>query len=139
MFTSLLITTTTAVNYFSMLSGVASLNFMAVGASVFYQQTYSNFYFLNSSAVLQTDAVLDRYGDTSLINFSKAKKEKNNDRDQYGRRLDQYASTKLQDDESLFMRGSYFDYLFDWAFSIFIIAVSLWLLKYVSGRILKKI
>jgi hypothetical protein len=68
------------------------MNFMATAAGVFYQQTYSNFYFLNSSAVLQTDAVLDRYGDTSLIKLLKSKKEEsNNDRDQYGRRLDQYA------------------------------------------------
>lgn len=96
---------TTSVNYFSVLSGVVSLNFMAAGASVFYQQTYSNFYFLNSSAVLQTNSVLDRYGDTSLIKLSKPKKAKNNNRDQYGRRLDQYNQTKLQDDESLFMRG----------------------------------
>ncbi len=91
-FTEFLVTGTTSVNYFSILSGIVSINFMAGGLSVFYQQTYSNFYFINSSAVLQTDAVLDRYGDNSLIEVAKDKEGSGSTGKRFGRRLDQYTA-----------------------------------------------
>jgi len=64
-----LISGTSSVNYFTALTGAASFNFFASGLTVSYQQLYANFYYLNSSAVLQTDAVLSEYGSTSFSRF----------------------------------------------------------------------
>lgn len=81
-FTYVLVTSTTSASFLSALGGVASLNFLACGSSVFYQQTYANFYFINSSAVLQTDFVLQRFGDSSISKLAQG-----NSRERFGRRL----------------------------------------------------
>ena len=53
-----LVTSTTSLTYLSSISGVISMNYFAPVMLVSYQQLYSNFYYLNSSSVLQTDEVL---------------------------------------------------------------------------------
>ena len=78
----MLVTSTTSAIFFSALGGAASLNFIACGSSLLYQQTYANFYFVNSSAVLQTDFVLQRYGDASISKLAQG-----NERAYFGRRL----------------------------------------------------
>lgn len=50
-----LVSTTTSLNYLSALTGVIAVNFFAPIMVGSYQQLYSNFYYLNSSSVLQTD------------------------------------------------------------------------------------
>jgi hypothetical protein len=59
-----LVSFTTSLNYLSTLTGVICINYFAPVMIASYQQLYSNFYYLNSSSVLQIDEVLNSYGDT---------------------------------------------------------------------------
>lgn len=97
------------------------MNPAACALSLFYQQTYANFYYLNSSAVLQTDAVLERYGDASPSHLLRG-----GDRARFGRRLTSVPQGYIQDDESLFLRGSPFAYLIDYALVVAALTAALW-------------
>ncbi len=59
-----LVSASTSLNYLSALTGVICINYFAPVMIASYQQLYSNFYYLNSSSVLQIDEVLNNYGDT---------------------------------------------------------------------------
>lgn len=57
-----LVSGSTAVTYTTMLASIVTLNPMSGMAALFYQQQMGNFYFVNSSAVGQTDLILEKYG-----------------------------------------------------------------------------
>jgi len=88
---------TTSVNYFSFIGGTAIFNFMTPVMLITYQQLYSNFYYVNSSSVMQTDWVLNDYSKTNPNTFIKSVPKKN---DPFVRLL------TYQSDQSLYMRGS---------------------------------
>jgi hypothetical protein len=44
--------------YLTVVTSIASMNILTIGLSTLYQQSYSMFYFINSSSVLQTDHVI---------------------------------------------------------------------------------
>ena len=74
--------------------------------SVGYLQQYSSFYYLNSSSVAQTDALLREYGRTSVSGWlggGEKEEQGEEEQDRLGRRLDYDGHS--QTDESLFMRG----------------------------------
>lgn len=54
----ILVSGSTAVTYATMLTSLVSMNVMSGMMTLFYQQQMGNFYFVNSSAVGQTDLIL---------------------------------------------------------------------------------
>lgn len=56
-----LVSATSSVSYLAIITGAVTANGFAPILTIMYQQTYANFYYLNSSAVLQTDDVLSQY------------------------------------------------------------------------------
>jgi hypothetical protein len=71
------------------LTGVVSLNFFAPLLMVAYEQVYSNFYYLNASAVMQTDLILDQYNSASFNRLMQQFKHKEAaNANPFGRRLD---------------------------------------------------
>jgi hypothetical protein len=64
-----LVSGSSAVTYGTVLAGVLSLNPAGCVLALFYQQSYGNFYYLNSSAVGQTEKVLKRYSECSPVTF----------------------------------------------------------------------
>jgi glucan-binding YG repeat protein len=57
---------TTSANYLSVMGSILIFNFYSSLILVNYQQVYSLFYYLNSSAVMQTDWVIENYGKMNI-------------------------------------------------------------------------
>lgn len=117
-------------------AGVASVlsgNFLPAVMFMLYQQSYSLVYFLNSSAVLQTD----QYAKETLsknLNFYLNTKDVNNETIiRYSRLL-----VTLQNDLSLFSRGDKVDYyLFDWAIYTVIFLGACWVVVIIVSCLVK--
>jgi hypothetical protein len=119
---------TTSVAYGCVLTGILSLNLMGSMLSLYYQQEYGNFYFLNASAVGQTDLVLKHYSQCSPNTFL-------NQAEPLGQGTRLLYFQNVQTIESLFMRGEQWQYVWLWALPTLIVIVAVWLLGRLLGFI----
>ena len=123
--TETLVSASSAVTYISALAGLASLNLMSAFFAVSYQQLYGNFYYVNASAVAQTNNVLEQYSLTSPNTYFNSIRHSSNtsSTSAFGsRRL----WTNLQMTESLFMRGAKWQYLVEWALGTVVLIAVVW-------------
>lgn len=116
----ILVAATESAVYFTALLSFAANNFIPLMSFVSYLQVYSNFYYLNSSAVLQTDIILQSYYNINPISYYRSYYSAAN-QNHNGRFL---ATT--QTDESLYFRGRKWQYLIEWAFPAFAINLLIW-------------
>jgi hypothetical protein len=66
--------------FISILCSTLALNFIPTSSFVVYQQSYSMLYFVNSSAVLQSDSVLDQLMMTNINMLINSKQNLNKKR-----------------------------------------------------------
>jgi hypothetical protein len=66
--------------FISILCSTLALNFIPTSSFVAYQQSYSMLYFVNSSAVLQSDSVLDQLMMTNINMLINSKQNSNKKR-----------------------------------------------------------
>jgi hypothetical protein len=125
--TEVLIASTESIVYMTVLVSVISVNFVPMISFVGYLQAYSSFYYLNSSAVMQTDVVLASYTKINPVTYYRTFSNP------YNFAPTQRLLLTTQTDESLYFRGRPWQYLSDWAFPAFAINVVIWGIAVAGG------
>ena len=116
--------------------GILTFNVMAPVMAVYYQQEYGNMYFLNASAVGQTNIVVEQYGMASVNTFLR----KGNGQEKRKKVVDRLLYfSNVQRVESLFMRGESWLYLWEWALPIVILLGTAWTIAIVLSCIVSKL
>ncbi len=112
--------------FLTALTSIVSTNCVGMIAMLAYVQAYSNFYFLNSSLVMNVDYVLKEYRKANINSYLHMQSESVASR---------RALVELQNDKSLFMRDQPYKYFVEWALLPIILISIGWLISLLAFHI----
>ena len=112
--------------FLTALTSIVSTNCVGMIAMLAYVQAYSNFYFLNSSLVMNVDYVLKEYRKANINSYLHMQSEPVASR---------RALVELQSDKSLFMRDQPYKYFVEWALVPIILISIGWLISLLAFHI----